>query len=114
MGNFSLNGTFTACPDPDYAPYPIPVRGAFLNHKPVLQGYESGILKFPPLPSGAFNELRARYEANKNSQASGAIPKISGYGWRAVSAWFMEPLYTNYDGPIANGVTMPVMFIGNY
>lgn len=114
MANFSLNGAFTACPDPDYAPYTVPVRGAFLNHKPVRQGFESGLLKFPPLPSAAFNELRARYEANLNTQTSGAIPKISGYGWRAVSAFFMEPVYASYDGPIANGVTMLVTFVGNY
>lgn len=114
MGSFSLNGVFTACPDPDYAAFPIPVRGAFLNHKPVRQGYESGVLKFPPMPSAAFNELRARYEANVGVQTSGAIPKLSGYGWRAVTAYFMEPVYTNYDGPIANGVTMPVNFVGNY
>lgn len=114
MTRFSLNGAFTACPDPDYAPFPIPVRGGFLNHKPVRQGYESGVLKFPPMPSGAFNELRARYEANKNTQTSGAIPAVSGYAWRAVSAFWLEPLYTNYDGPIANGVTMIVAYVGNY
>lgn len=114
MGSFSLNGTFTALPDPDYQPYPIPVRGGFLNHKPVRQGFESGILKWGPLPSAAFNELRARYEANKNTQTSGAIPAISGYGFRAVSAFWLEPLYANYDGPIANGVTMIVAYVGNY
>lgn len=114
MARFSLNGAFTALPDPNYSPYPIPVRGGFLNHKPVLQGFESGVLKWTLLPSAAFNELRARYEANKNVQTSGAIPAISGYGFRAVSAFFMEPLYSDYDGPIANNVSMIVAFVGNY
>lgn len=115
MPNLSINGTFTACPDPeDYQPEPIPVRGAFMNGKPVRQGYEDGLLKFPPMPSAGFNELRARYEANKNAQTSGALPAVSGYGWRAVSAWWHEPLPTGWDGPIAHGVTQRVSRVGNY
>ena len=112
---FSINGVFTALPEPeDYQPFPIPERGAFMNGKPIRQGYESGMLKFPPMPSAGFNELYARYAANKNAQTSGNLPAVSGYGFRAVSAYWHEPLYTGYEGPIAHGVTMIVSRIGNY
>lgn len=87
MGSFSLNGTFTALPDPDFQTYGLMEVGGFLNGKPIRQGFESGILRFPPLTTAAHNELVARWEANKNSQVSGALPAISGYGWRAVSAY---------------------------
>jgi hypothetical protein len=111
---FSLNGTFSACPDPDYQPFGIPERGAFIGGKPVRQGWESGILKFPPLGTAAHNELRARYEANKNAQTSGNLPAMSGYGWRAISAYWHEPIPTGWDGPFAMGVSMTVSHIGNY
>lgn len=115
MGSFSLNGTFTAAPDPDYSPEPVPERGAFLNGKPVRQGYEDGVLRWPVgMPSAGLNELRSRWEANKNAQTSGALPSVSGYGWRAVSAWWHEPVPTGWDGPIAHGVTMRVSRVGNY
>ena len=114
MGSFSLNGAFTALNDPDYQTFGLIEVGAFLNGKPVRMGYESGILRFPPCTTGAFNELVARWNANKNSQVSGAIPAISGYGWRAVSAYWHEPQMQGFDGPIVNGVTMIVSKIGNY
>lgn len=115
MGNLSTNGVYTSLPDPDYQPYPIPERGAFLNGKPIRQGYESGLLKWPAgVPSAALNELRARYEANKNAQTSGALPKVSGYGWGAVSAYWHEPVPTGWDGPIAHGVTQVVSRIVRY
>jgi hypothetical protein len=114
MGSWSLNGTFTACYDPDYQASPIPVRGAFIGGKPIRQGWESGMLKFPPLPSAGFNELRSRYEANKNAQTSGTLPSLSGYGWRAVSAYWGEPLPAGWDGGFAVGVTMGVSRVGNY
>jgi hypothetical protein len=114
MGSFSLNGAFTALPDPDFQPAPLIEVGVFLGGKPVRQGYPGGVLKFPPLPSAAWNELRARYEANKNAQTSGALPAVSGYNWVAVSAWWHEPTYTGWDGPIAMGVTQAVSRIGYY
>ena len=114
MGNFSLNGAFTPTPDPDCQAYGIPVAGYFIGGKPVRQGFESAMLTFPPMQSAMLNELRARYEANKNAQTSGAIPKVSGYGWRAISAWWHEPNPQGWDGPIAQGVTMLVTRIGNY
>lgn len=115
MGSLSTNGAYTALPDPDYQPYPIPERGGFLNGKPVRQGYESGMLKWPGgIPSAGMNELRARYEANKNAQVSGALPRVSGYGWGAVSAYWHEPVPTGWDGPIAHGVTQVVSRIVRY
>lgn len=114
MGSFSLNGTFTACLDPDFQSYGLPYRGGFIGGKPIYQGWESGVLKFPPLPSAAFNELYSRWAANSGSQTSGSLPKLSGYGWRGVSAWWLQPLPTGWDGPIAHGVAMEVQRIGNY
>jgi len=114
MGSFSLNGTFSATLDPDYESRGIPERGGFIGGKPARQGWESGILKFPPLASAAFNELYTRYETNKNAQTSGALPRLSGYGWRAVSAYWHEPLPTGWDGEFAHGVMMGVSRIGNY
>lgn len=109
MGSFSLSGVFTALPDPeDYQPDRIPEHGAFIGGKPVRQGFEAGSLRFPPLPSAAFNELRSRYETTKNTQASGTLPLISGYGWSRCSAYWHEPVPTGWDGPIAHGVTMAV------
>lgn len=114
MGSFSLSGVFTALSDPDSQPYGIPERGAFIGGKPVRQGYESALLKFTPLTTGAYNELRARYEANKNAQTSGNVPAVSGYGWRACSAFWHEPMPAGWDGPIVLGVTMIVSHIGYY
>lgn len=114
MGSFSLSGAFTACLDPDYQSYGLPLRGGFIGGKPVYQGWESGTLKFPPLISAGFNELYARWAANIGAQVSGALPKLSGYGWRAVSAWWGQPLPTGWDGGLAHGVTMNVWRIGNY
>ena len=116
MGNFSFNGTFTGLDDPhDYTPYRIPERGQFLgNGKPIRQGYESGTFSWPAgMNTAQYNELRSRWEANKNTLTSGAVPAISGYGWRAVSAWWHEPIYTGMDGPIVHGVTMGVTRIAN-
>lgn len=106
MGSLSLNGAFTACPDPDYQSNGLPRRGGFIGGKPVYQGWESGTLTFPPLTSGAYNELYARWIANSGVYVSGALPKLSGYGWRAVSAWWLQPLPTGWDGEYAHGVTM--------
>lgn len=115
MGNLSINGAFTACPDPaDFQPFGKAYRGDFMGGKPIYQGYESGLLKFPPVISAGFNELYARWAANSGAQTSGAIPKLSGYGWRAVSAWWHEPIPTGWDGDLAMGVTMLVKRIGNY
>jgi hypothetical protein len=115
MPNLSFNGTFTACPDPeDFQPEPTPERGTFLNGKPVRQGWPGGLLKFPPMPSAGLNELVSRYEANKNAMTSGAIPRTSGYGFRAVSAWWHEPSPTGWDGPIAHGVTQKLTRIGEF
>jgi len=115
MGSFSLNGVFTALDDPhDYTPFPIAERGRFVNGKPIRQGFESGRVSWPAgMNTAQYNELRARYEANKNAYTSGAVPKVSGYGWRAVSAWWSEPLYTGMDGPIVHGVTMVISRIAN-
>lgn len=114
MGSFSLNGVFTAAPDPDYQPFGTPEVGKFLNGKPIRQGWESGVLKFPPMPTAAANELRARWLANRNAQTSGNIPALSGYGFVAVSAWWHEPVPTGWDGPIAHGISMVVSKVGYY
>lgn len=114
MGSWSLNGTFTATPDPDYQTFGTREFGAFLNGKPVRQGFESGVLRFPPMTTAGYNEIRARYEANKNAQTSGNIPAVSGYGYRACSAYWHEPLPQGWDGSIVLGVSMPVSFIGYY
>ena len=106
MSNFELQGSFTATPDPDFQSYGTPVRGFFGNGKPVRQGWESGVLKFPPLASGAFNELSHSYHANKNAAQAGKIPRVSGYGWRTVTAYWHEPLPTGWDGEWAHGVQM--------
>ena len=114
MGSWSLNGAFTSTPDPDCQPYPIPEVGAFIGGKPVRQGWPSAMLRFPPMPSASYNEIIARYEANKNAQTSGNVPATSGYGWRACSAYWHEPNIGGWDGPIVLGVTMIVSYIGYY
>jgi len=114
MGSFSLNGAFTSCPDPDYQSYGLPKRGNFVGGKPIYQGWESGTCKFPPLPSAAYNELYARWAANSGAQTSGALPKLSGYGWDSVSAWWLQPLPTGWEGPIAHGITMVAERIVRY
>ena|SRR5689334_18289470 len=108
MGQLSINGTFSTVPDPDWASYGVRVVGAFVGGVAVRQGYESGLLSFPPLSSAARNELYSRYMANRNSIVSGQIPQNSGYGWQFVSANFWEPLPTGYDGEWAHGVRMMV------
>lgn len=115
MGSFELSGAFTSCPDPDYQPYGTPEFGAFLDGKPVRQGWESGMLKYPPMTTAGMNELYTRYlvYATADSRVEGKIPKLSGYGWRSVSAWWHEPLPTGWDGPIAHGVTQIVSKITN-
>lgn len=114
MGNFEFDGSFTALPDPDYQPFRLPLRGMFVGGKPARQGWESGELKFPPLASGAFNELRQTWEAKKNAYTVGKLPKISGYGWRTITAWWHDPVPTGWDGEFAHGVTMLVTkVVGN-
>ena len=113
MGSFQLNGAFTNCPDPDYQSNGTPEVGRFNNGKPIRQGNEEGLLKFPPLTSGAFNELYSRYLANKDSYVAGQLPKLSGYNWRSVSAWWHEPTPTGWDGTFAHGVQMRVSKIVN-
>ncbi len=44
MGNFSLNGTLSLTPDPNYITYGLPERGAFVGGGIVRQGKESGAL----------------------------------------------------------------------
>jgi hypothetical protein len=114
MGSFSLNGVFTACPDPDYEGVGPPEVGAFLGGKPIRQGWETGTLKFPVLQSAMYNELYSRWSANCSVHTSGALPKNSGYGWDAVSAWYHEPRPTGWDGPNAAGVTMGVTRVIRY
>lgn len=114
MGSFSLNGTFTACPDPDYQSYPIGVRGAFVGGGIVRQGQESGMLKFPPLTSGMRNELVARWNANKQGLVGGALPNISGYGWGTVTAAWGEITFTGFDGEFAHGGSMLVYKVTRY
>jgi hypothetical protein len=112
---WSLNGAPTSCPDPeDFEYLRIPEHGAFMNGKPIRQGWPGGVLKFPPLPSAGMNELYAKYAANKNAITSGNLPLPSGYGWKAVSAYWHEPAPTGWEGPIAHGVTMQVSHIGEY
>lgn len=106
MGSFQFNGAFTATPDPDVESKPVPVRGMFVNGKPVRQGWEEAELKFPPLHTAEFNELRTRYEANKNAYTVGKLPALSGYNYVNVTAWWLEPIPTGWDGPFAHGVTM--------
>jgi hypothetical protein len=115
MGSFSINGTFSACYDPDMESWDgTPVVGAFVGGRPIRQGWPSCTLRFPPLPSAGFNELVSRYEANKSSQTSGNVPAVSGYGFRACSAYFEEPHLGGFDGGFALGVTMRVSRIGWY
>lgn len=106
MGNFQFSGAFTAVQDSDFQPADIPERGAFIGGKPIRQGWQAGTLKFAPMSSGAFNELRARYEQQKDLYTQGQIPKISGFGYRSVSAWWHAPVPTGWDGGDAHGVTM--------
>lgn len=114
MGSFSLNGTFTNTPDPDCHPFGTPVRGAFVGGGIVRQGKESAVLNFPPMTSGMFHELYARWAGNKNGLVGGALPKLSGYGWNTVTAAWGEPLPTGWDGPFVHGVAMNVYQIVRY
>lgn len=111
---FSISGAFTTVPNPDFQSYGLPEVGAFLNGKPVRQGYESAMLSFPPLRTGQWNELYSRWLGNNNAQISGALPKVSGYGWRAVSAYWHQPQFQSIDGPFYMSVTMIVSKIGDY
>lgn len=108
MGNFEFSGSFPNLPDPDYEPGAVPVVGFFIGGKPVRQGWESGQLKWGPLLSAAFAELRTRYEEQKNDYTVGKLVAISGYGYQNVTAWWHEPLPTGWDGNQAHGVTQTV------
>lgn len=114
MGNLSINGAMSICPDPDYQTFGTPVKGAFVGGGIVRQGNESGVLKFPPLNSAMRNELYTKWATNKNGLVGGAIPAISGYGWQTVTAAFGEPLPTGFDGEWAHGTQMVVYKIVRY
>jgi hypothetical protein len=115
MANFSIAGTFTALPDPDYQSMGIPVRGGFIGGGLVRQGWESGVLKFPPLSSAMRNELVSRWEANKAGLVGGTLPKLSGtVGWGAVTAAWGQPVWTGFDGEWAHGGSMIVYRITRY
>jgi len=114
MGSFSISGVFTAAYDPDMEPHGLRFVGRYIGGKGIYQGKESGLLRWPiPMYSADYNELHARWATFSGEKTSGALPKISGYGWRAVSAWWGQPLLTGWDGPHAHGVTMPVWDIEN-
>ena len=112
MTNFSISGTFTNVPDPNFQ-YFARENNAFIGGKPIRQGYPSGQLTFPALNSAMFHELYARWSAHSTAQSSGALPRVSGYGWKPVSAWWHEPLPTGWDGGFAHGVQMRVTQIVN-
>lgn len=114
MGNFSLNGTLSLTPDPNFVSYGLPVRGAFVGGGFVRQGKESGILQFPPLSSAMRNELYTRWAANKNGLVGGAIPQLSGYGWQACTAAWGEFRFQGYDGEWSLSGTMIVAQILRY
>lgn len=108
MGNFSISGVFTAAPDPDVR-WHMPkdgTDGRFSDGKPIRQKHVSATLTFPPLTSAEYNELYTRWTAHMSAQTSGALPKLSAYGWRPVSAWWDEPVPTGWDGGEVHGVTM--------
>lgn len=113
MGNFSLSGTFTNMHDPDYQPYPRE-NGGFIGGKPLRQGWESGELKYPPLPSAEYNELYSRWTALSTGKQSGTLPHLSGYTWQTVSAWYLQPLPTGWDGQVAHGVTQRVTHVERF
>lgn len=114
MGSFSLNGTFTNCPDPDCKAYGKPLRGAFVGGTLVYQGKESATLIFPPLLSAAYNELYSRWLANYQGLVGGALPALSGFAWDTVTAAWGQPLPTGWEGPVAHGVTMDVYQVVRY
>ena len=114
MGSFSLNGTFSNCPDPDFQSYGPPLRGAFVGGGLVYQGKESAILKFPPLTSAAYNELFNRWTGNYQGLVGGTLPDLSGYSWDTVTAAWGAPMPTGFDGQFVHGVNMVVYKITRY
>lgn len=114
MGNLSINGTMSICPDPDFQSYGLPVRGGFIGGGIVRQGKESGVLKFPPLTSAMRNELYTKWAANKNGLVGGTLPQLSAYGWQTVTAAWGEPVPTGFDGEFAHGISMVVYQILRY
>lgn len=114
MGSFSLAGTLSLTPDPDYQSFGLPERGAFVGGGIVRQGKESGILSFPPLNSAMRNELYTRWAANKNGLVGGAIPQLSGYGWQACTAAWGEPHFGGFQGEWAMSGTIVVKQILRY
>ena len=114
MASFQFNGAFSNIRDPNYESYGLPRPGGFIGMKPVYQGYESGLLKFPPLTSGMFNELYSTWTAQMETYTQGTLPKLSGYGWQTISAWWGEPLPTGWDGGFAHGVTMTIWKVQRY
>src|SRR3989304_1266236 len=113
MGNLSINGTMSICPDPDYNTFGLPVRGAFVGGGLVRQGKESGILSFPPLTSAMRNELYAKWAANQAGLVGGLLPALSGYGWQAVTAAWGEPIFKGFDGEFALSGTILVYQIAS-
>lgn len=115
MGSFSLNGTLSLVPDPNYIPYGIPERGAFVGGGVVRQGFESGVLMFPPLNSAMRNQLYSRWAANKDGLVGGALPGVSGYGWQTITAAWSELIIRGgWDGEWAMSATMTVKQIRRY
>ena len=114
MGSFSLGGTFTNLPDPDFQSYGPPLRGAFVGGGLVYQGWESGQLKFPPLLSAAYNELFSRWTGNMGGLVGGTLPALSAFGWDTVTAAWGAPVPTGFDGPVVHGVNMTVYRITRY
>ena len=95
MGQFSLNGTLSTCPDP--AAYELEGTGevgADVSGAPFLQGRESGTLVWDALTHAEFIELYAAWNTNKGSKVAGAIPQISTGSlgtYDSVTCYFHEP-----------------------
>jgi hypothetical protein len=115
MGNFQFSGTFSTCPDPmDTQPFAQPEIGAFLNGKPAYQGWESAIIKFPPLTPAEFLELNSRWVGANATYQGGVVPYLGNSGWQNISAWWHQPLYTGLDGYFHHGTTMLITKVVRY